>query len=593
MGRSGKTKREKRWGFFSAVAAFMLLGISTAGFSADPERPVKVPPLGIKPGAVQPVVAKLNLEQAQKVMITQIYQGKIGNRGLFAHPVLKPAGARIGTWADPNKVVISKDSWFFFVDEQPGANWEHQASYIVVEQETGRAQRIPVMTPPEEVLAMKALNPKAENELKKMRLNVQSVLPKLQIRPIQIPKKEKYAVLLSGGWNNSSNYGRYWNDLKFIHKALKEKYGYTDAEIIVLYANGSHSPNGDFDGDGNEDIDYAATKANLTAVFNTIGANLASKGKFFFYATNHGGDDAGDHKSNLTLWGEHIKDHEFADLTKKIKGAEAIYVFEQCFSGGMMDDILNAQPKPCTAPKVCVMTAARHDEPSWGCDTEGAYDEYVYHWTSAVYGKTPTGTLVHADANGDGAVTMAEAHHYAKNKDSRNEHPQIGSCVTEACNTTLAVTGGAKEDCLQFSPANATVANKNGRWKIVDGNHWMFDFGTNKIEAVQALQIIKYYKLNQTCFVGRPDPSFSYLLVNGKAPQGAMAGEDCIAFNPNTIEVKMVQGRWKIVDGSHWVFDFGGNRSEAEESFQIIKKYGFSKSCYVGRPDPSFTYLRK
>jgi len=84
-----------------------------------------------------------------------------------------------------------------------------------------------------------------------------------------------------------------------------------------------------------------------------------------------------------------------------------------------------------------------------------------------------------------------------------------------------------------------------------------------------------------------------YLLVNGNAPQGSMPGEDCVSFNPNTIEVKNIGGRWKIVDGSHWVFDFNNKENEARTALAIIKKYGFTRSCFVGRPDASFQYLRK
>jgi len=99
--------------------------------------------------------------------------------------------------------------------------------------------------------------------------------------------------------------------------------------------------------------------------------------------------------------------------------------------------------------------------------------------------------------------------------------------------------------------------------------------------------------MDSSCFVGRPDPSFRYLLVNGNAPQGSMPGEDCVSFNPNTIEVKNIGGRWKIVDGSHWIFDFGDKESEARTALTIIRKYGFTRSCFVGRPNPSFNYLRK
>lgn len=154
-------------------------------------------------------------------------------------------------------------------------------------------------------------------------------------------------------------------------------------------------------------------------------------------------------------------------------------------------------------------------------------------------------------------------------------------------------TPAVQEDCVSFNPATTTVRNIDGRWKIVDGSHWLFDFGDKKMEALQALKIIKYYRMDSSCFVGRPDPSFHYLLVNGNAPQGSMPGEDCVSFNPNTIEVRKIDGRWKIVDGSHWVFDFNDKESEARTAYAIIKKYGFTRSCFVGRPDPSFQYLRK
>ncbi|MCG8342646.1 MAG: hypothetical protein MI684_07400 [Chlorobiales bacterium] len=150
-----------------------------------------------------------------------------------------------------------------------------------------------------------------------------------------------------------------------------------------------------------------------------------------------------------------------------------------------------------------------------------------------------------------------------------------------------------QEDCVSFNPKTTTVKHINGRWKIVDGSHWMFDFGNKKNEAYRALKIIKHYGMNRSCFVGRPDPSFQYMLTPGGAPKGGIPGEDCVSFNPNTIEVKNINGRWKIVDGNHWMFDFGNKKAEAEKAFAIIKKYGFTRSCFVGRPDPSFHYLRR
>jgi hypothetical protein len=149
------------------------------------------------------------------------------------------------------------------------------------------------------------------------------------------------------------------------------------------------------------------------------------------------------------------------------------------------------------------------------------------------------------------------------------------------------------EDCINFDPLKAEVKQVQGSWKVVVNDMWLLDFGANESEARKALQIIKNYRMNKQCFVGRPDPSMVYYLTNGAAPAGPMAGEDCIAFNPSNLEVKQVQGRWKIVEGSHYVLDFNTNEAEARLALQLIKKYGFTNICYVGRPDPSFVYFRK
>ena len=68
--------------------------------------------------------------------------------------------------------------------------------------------------------------------------------------------------------------------------------------------------------------------------------------------------------------------------------------------------------------------------------------------------------------------------------------------------------------------------------------------------------------------------------------------EDCIGFNNATIEVKQVDGRWKIIDGAHWIIDFGSNKAEASDSFEIMKRYQYNQICFVGRPGPSMTYFK-
>jgi hypothetical protein len=73
-----------------------------------------------------------------------------------------------------------------------------------------------------------------------------------------------------------------------------------------------------------------------------------------------------------------------------------------------------------------------------------------------------------------------------------------------------------------------------------------------------------------------------------------MRNDDCIAFNPSHLAVRQAAaGSWKIAEGNHWLMDFGSNQAEAQQSLDVIRRHGFTFACYVGRPDPSFTYWRK
>jgi hypothetical protein len=157
----------------------------------------------------------------------------------------------------------------------------------------------------------------------------------------------------------------------------------------------------------------------------------------------------------------------------------------------------------------------------------------------------------------------------------------------------LLLVNSCKEDCVSFNPDKIEVTQINGRWKIVEGGHWIMDFGSNEAEARKAFKILKHYGINSHCFVGRPDPSMTYCLVNKKAPTGAFPGEDCVGFDPANIKVKEIEGSWKIVEGDHWIMDFGDKEEEAVLALTFIKKHGFTNICFVGRPDPSMTYFRK
>jgi hypothetical protein len=150
------------------------------------------------------------------------------------------------------------------------------------------------------------------------------------------------------------------------------------------------------------------------------------------------------------------------------------------------------------------------------------------------------------------------------------------------------------DDCISFNPANVTVEQKNGNWKLVQGSMWMLDAGSNKSEMDRAKVIVQHYGFNKQCYVGRPDASLEYWLVGAAAPSGELSGEDCTNINPNGLSVKNSgSGKFTILsNGNHAAFT-APSSAEAQTVIDVIKYYGFTKSCFVGRPGPSMRYLRK
>jgi hypothetical protein len=149
------------------------------------------------------------------------------------------------------------------------------------------------------------------------------------------------------------------------------------------------------------------------------------------------------------------------------------------------------------------------------------------------------------------------------------------------------------EDCIKFDPAKVEAKQIGGTWSVVQGNMGMINFGSNEAGAKKAVDVIKFYKMDSQCYVGRPNPGMQYFLVGGNAPAGPFQGEDAIPFNPNTTEAKQFGTDWKVVDGDHAMLAFGSSEANAKLAVNIIKKYGFSYICFVGRPNAPMMYFRK
>lgn len=147
------------------------------------------------------------------------------------------------------------------------------------------------------------------------------------------------------------------------------------------------------------------------------------------------------------------------------------------------------------------------------------------------------------------------------------------------------------EDCVGFTPGALRVQNVGGRWKIVEGTHYVADFGSNRAAAEQGLAIILRYGFTSQCFVARPNAEMTYWRRGERVPSLATGtGEDCLAVNPANVQARNVGGAWKVVQGNQWMLDFGANREGAEQAVRVIQTHNLNRQCFVSRPNPPMTY---
>lgn len=155
---------------------------------------------------------------------------------------------------------------------------------------------------------------------------------------------------------------------------------------------------------------------------------------------------------------------------------------------------------------------------------------------------------------------------------------------------------GEKGNCIKFNPNNLSISSQTilGRgtsYELHDGSISLKVF-PNMAEANQAKKIIEHYKSNELCTLSYSD--FEYLLTDGNAPLNLYEGEDCIGFDPIALEVKQKNGQWCLVENNKGNrFCFGDDERAARDALITITSKGFTKSCFIGRPDASMKYLRK
>lgn len=207
----------------------------------------------------------------------------------------------------------------------------------------------------------------------------------------------KLYAIISGGENTGNPYyDWYWGATSGMYDVLKNRYGYTDANIYFYFCD-THS--------GNSRVDGVSTKANVQGAFTALKTRMKPGDKLFCYFVGHGAYTGG--RSTYNTVGLDMTDAEL-NIWRQGLPADQTYVFTQCRSGHFCNAL--------AAQGTVVITSCRQDE-----DNSKAFAEPIRDAFNMAAG---------ADANNDGRVSAGEAYNYALN----NVKQQYGTAaMTEHC----------------------------------------------------------------------------------------------------------------------------------------------------------------
>ncbi|MBL4625114.1 MAG: hypothetical protein JKY42_08255 [Flavobacteriales bacterium] len=153
--------------------------------------------------------------------------------------------------------------------------------------------------------------------------------------------------------------------------------------------------------------------------------------------------------------------------------------------------------------------------------------------------------------------------------------------------------------------------NANNVWELATQSGKTYPF-PNYDEAYKTKRILENYRATSLCKCGHGvltnengeevDANLmSYQLrenmqgIGNQEENSYNNGvEDCLPFNPEKLIAKQdLSGDWYLIERpNHSMFGFGKDKDACINALKVIKKYGFNQSCFVGRPNPSFTYLK-
>jgi hypothetical protein len=102
----------------------------------------------------------IDKDQAWQIVKEKILAKEQKNKIVYISTDLLESGQVVKSWGHDYEVPGAyQKAWLFFIDDQPGANWEHACRYVFVDAGSGKYTSIKARTPLDSMEKMKKIFP--------------------------------------------------------------------------------------------------------------------------------------------------------------------------------------------------------------------------------------------------------------------------------------------------------------------------------------------------------------------------------------------------------------------------------------------------
>lgn len=239
------------------------------------------------------------------------------------------------------------------------------------------------------------------------------------------PERPELFVLAFGGDGNESVF---LNEVEYIEQLFAHRFG--AAQRILKLVNSVHTT-------GRLPL---ATLTNLKRALLKLRDKMDANDILFLYLTSHGSEDHQLFVNLLPLPLDQITPGDLADALREAEIGPRVVLISACYSGGFIEALSD--------PRALVMTAARHDRPSFGC---GAEADITY------FGRAFLVEALNEERAFAKAFEIARERVTAREQaeDFEPSRPQInaGTAIGPALEAWLATLPPAPAAALPFEPA--------------------------------------------------------------------------------------------------------------------------------------------